>query len=178
MEVAQEIGATLPVGFGAALNVVYFPQLGYLITLPKYCRTSENGNQSAHSSITATSENTYDSLFGFNLQVSYTVLWIGELNWWIFCNSLQQQITYTIKTQEQEVRKSIFHKNKFTVIYFHPMLELDETIGDIYTIIIDKEIEIIQGLSERVLEYKKQFTDIADILSNIDWYILNIANKD
>lgn len=57
------------------------------------------------------------------------------------------------------------------------MLELDETIGDIYTIIIDKEIEIIQGLSERVLEYKKQFTDIADILSNIDWYVLNIINK-
>ncbi|EIE77135.1 hypothetical protein RO3G_01839 [Rhizopus delemar RA 99-880] len=68
LEVAQEIGATLPVGFGAALNVVYFPQLGYLLTLPKYCRTSENGNQSAHSSITATSEDTYDSLFGFNLQ--------------------------------------------------------------------------------------------------------------
>ncbi|KAG0866578.1 hypothetical protein G6F16_009379 [Rhizopus arrhizus] len=137
LEVAQEIGATLPVGFGAALNVVYFPQLGYLITLPKYCRTSENGNQSAHSSITATSENTYDSLFGFNLQFT--------------------------------TADNLYYKNART-------RELDETIGDIYTIIIDKEIEIIQGLSERVLEYKKQFTDIADILSNIDCLVsLSVA---
>ncbi|KAG1052921.1 hypothetical protein G6F43_004968 [Rhizopus delemar] len=137
LEVAQEIGATLPVGFGAALNVVYFPQLGYLLTLPKYCRTSENGNQSAHSSITATSEDTYDSLFGFNLQFT--------------------------------TADNLYYKNART-------RELDETIGDIYTIIIDKEIEIIQGLSERVLEYKKQFTDIADILSNIDCLVsLSVA---
>ena len=40
--------------------------------------------------------------------------------------------------------------------------------------ITDKEIEIIQGLSERVLEHTKQFSDIADILSSLDWYFKQI----
>lgn len=40
--------------------------------------------------------------------------------------------------------------------------------------ITDKEIEIIQGLSERVLGHTKQFSGIADILSSLDWYFKQI----
>lgn len=47
---------------------------------------------------------------------------------------------------------------------------MDETIGDIHAMIVDREIEIIQGLSERVLEYKVQFTELVDTLSYLDWF--------
>jgi DNA mismatch repair protein MSH5 len=38
--VAHEISKELPIKYGATLNVVYFPQLGYLVTLPR--SNSEN----------------------------------------------------------------------------------------------------------------------------------------
>ncbi|CEI93285.1 Putative CK1/CK1/CK1-G protein kinase [Rhizopus microsporus] len=120
LEVAQEIGSNLPHEIKAALNVVYFPQLGYLIVLPKYHQASESGNQSNHTQSTAISDDPYLYLSGFELQFI-----------------LQER------------------KNK-------------RTIGDIHSMITDKEIEIIQGLSERVLGHTKQFSDIADTLSSLD----------
>jgi DNA mismatch repair protein MSH5 len=33
-EVACEISTTIPTEFSSTLNVIYFPQLGYLITVP------------------------------------------------------------------------------------------------------------------------------------------------
>lgn len=35
--------------------------------------------------------------------------------------------------------------------------------------IADKEIEIIQALSERVLNYANQFSEVASLLSELDW---------
>lgn len=35
--------------------------------------------------------------------------------------------------------------------------------------IADKEIEIIQDLSERVLQYTRQFSEVVNILSELDW---------
>ncbi|CAO3701803.1 unnamed protein product [Rhizopus microsporus] len=129
LEVAQEIGSNLPHEIKAALNVVYFPQLGYLIVLPKYRQASESGNQSNHSQSTAISDDPYLCFSGFELQFT--------------------------------TADSLYYKNERTK-------QLDRTIGDIHSMITDKEIEIIQGLSERVLEHTKQFSDIADILSSLD----------
>ncbi|RCH88492.1 MutS protein msh5 [Rhizopus azygosporus] len=129
LEVAQEIGSNLPHEIKAALNVVYFPQLGYLIVLPKYRQASESGNQSNHSQSTAISDDPYLCLSGFELQFT--------------------------------TADSLYYKNERTK-------ELDRTIGDIHSMITDKEIEIIQGLSERVLGHTKQFSGIADILSSLD----------
>ncbi|CEG82159.1 hypothetical protein RMATCC62417_16274 [Rhizopus microsporus] len=129
LEVAQEIGSNLPHEIKAALNVVYFPQLGYLIVLPKYRHPSESGNQSNHSQSTAINDDPYLCLSGFELQFM--------------------------------TADSLYYKNERTK-------ELDRTIGDIHSMIADKEIEIIQGLSERVLGHTKQFSDIADILSSLD----------
>ena len=33
-EVAREISITIPTEFASTLNVIYFPQLGYLVTVP------------------------------------------------------------------------------------------------------------------------------------------------
>ena len=49
------------------------------------------------------------------------------------------------------------------------MLELDEDLGDIHSMITDKEIEIIQVLSEKVLEYSTDFIDRVKLLSQLDW---------
>ncbi|KAL0142774.1 DNA mismatch repair protein MutS [Mucor lusitanicus] len=71
--VSQEIGSVLPIGLGAALNVVYFPQLGYLITLPQYHLQRNSGLSSAGSSHCDNSNITeyyQRNLPGFELQFS------------------------------------------------------------------------------------------------------------
>ncbi|KAL9547867.1 hypothetical protein MBANPS3_005963 [Mucor bainieri] len=73
LRVSQEIGATLPIGLSAALNVVYFPQLGYLITLPQYHLQRNSGWSSAGSSYCDSSnitEHYQRNLPGFELQFS------------------------------------------------------------------------------------------------------------
>ncbi|GAN10577.1 DNA mismatch repair protein msh5 [Mucor ambiguus] len=71
--VSQEIGSILPIGLSAALNVVYFPQLGYLITLPQYHLQRNSGLSSAESSYCDNSNITeyyQKNLPGFELQFS------------------------------------------------------------------------------------------------------------
>ncbi|CAO3702359.1 unnamed protein product [Rhizopus stolonifer] len=126
LHVAQDISTTLPVGIGAALNVVYFPQLGYLLTLPKVKYVFGGSNSSV------ISEDPYGCLYGLRLQFT--------------------------------TADNLYYKNERTK-------ELDETIGDIHAMIVDREIEIVQGLSERVLEYKVQFTELVDTLSYLDCLI-------
>ncbi|KAI8636815.1 DNA mismatch repair protein MutS [Parasitella parasitica] len=73
LQVAQEIGSVLPVGLSAALNVVYFPQLGYLVTLPQYHLQRNSGKSSAGSSYCGNSNITeyyQRNLPGFELQFS------------------------------------------------------------------------------------------------------------
>ena len=62
----------LPVSLGAALNVVYFPQLGYLITLPKYHlqhRSSNLTGKNADDNSSVDTELHQQYLAGFQLQV-------------------------------------------------------------------------------------------------------------
>ncbi|KAK4514100.1 RNA pol II transcription cofactor [Mucor velutinosus] len=73
LRVSQEIGSALPIGLSAALNVVYFPQLGYLITLPQYHLQRNSGLSSASSSYCDNSNVTeyyQRNLPGFELQFS------------------------------------------------------------------------------------------------------------
>ncbi|KAI7898974.1 muts domain V-domain-containing protein [Cokeromyces recurvatus] len=129
LQVSQEVSASLPVRLGSALNVVYFPQLGYLITLPQshLQRQSEKRDSDSNSS-----DYYQQYLVGFELQ--FTTL------------------------------DNLYYKNDKTK-------ELDKTIGDIHALTTDKEIEIIQELSEHVLKHKTQFTKIVHILSEIDCLI-------
>lgn len=48
-------------------------------------------------------------------------------------------------------------------------IELDESIGDIHAMIVDKEIKIMQKLSSRILACSQDFTDIVHVLSEVDW---------
>ncbi|KAI9255012.1 muts domain V-domain-containing protein [Helicostylum pulchrum] len=129
LQISQEISVGLPVGLGAILNVVYFPQLGYLITLPQ-CRANSGDNRSTSSGISSHVGHYYARyLSGFELQFTTT--------------------------------ENMYYKND-------RMKELDETIGDIHAMIADKEIEIIQGLSERVLQHTDHFSKASTLLSELD----------
>ncbi|KAG2200478.1 hypothetical protein INT47_011458 [Mucor saturninus] len=130
LQVSQSISSTLPIGLGSALNVVYFPQLGYLVTLPQY--HNQNISDENNSTSSYVSEYYARYLTGFDLQFTTS--------------------------------ENLYYKNEKTK-------ELDETIGDIHALIADKEIEIIQDLSERVLKCTKQFFEVADILSELDCLI-------
>ncbi|KAG1096434.1 hypothetical protein G6F42_018369 [Rhizopus arrhizus] len=71
LQVSQEIGSILPVGLSAALNVVYFPQLGYLITLPQYHLQRNSGTSSvvsSHCDNSNVTEYYQRTLPGFELQ--------------------------------------------------------------------------------------------------------------
>lgn len=54
--------------------------------------------------------------------------------------------------------------------YNYLNLELDANLGDLYAMISDREIEIMQELSAIVLEYTVQFLEISNALSELDWY--------
>lgn len=62
----------MPIGLSAALNVVYFPQLGYLITLPQYHLQRNSGVScagSSHCDSSSITEYYQQNLPGFELQV-------------------------------------------------------------------------------------------------------------
>ncbi|EAU38965.1 predicted protein [Aspergillus terreus NIH2624] len=52
------------------------------------------------------------------------------------------------------------------------MREMDETLGDIYGLICEKEIEIVYDLAQRVLQYEKVLLQASDICGQIDRHIL------
>ena len=46
---------------------------------------------------------------------------------------------------------------------------MDEELGDIHSIIVDREIEIIQKLKETIAVYEKDILETCKICSEIDW---------
>ncbi|CAG8537518.1 14194_t:CDS:10, partial [Ambispora leptoticha] len=97
-EVAREIATTIPSEFASTLNVIYFPQLGYLITVPLKPEWKEEED--------------------FQIEGLY----------------------YQFSTAT-----TVYYKNS-------RMRELDEYLGDIHGLIVDREIEIMQRLQERANE--------------------------
>lgn len=54
-------------------------------------------------------------------------------------------------------------------MYTHsPLLDMDTYIGDLHSAIVDREIEIIQGLLEEVLAHDEMIGDVCDICAELD----------
>jgi DNA mismatch repair protein MSH5 len=51
------------------------------------------------------------------------------------------------------------------------MSQLDQRFGDVYARICDKQIEIVQQLGERVLEYEELLNDVSDIVGELDCHV-------
>ncbi|KAF9095287.1 MutS protein msh5 [Mortierella sp. GBA35] len=113
-EVAKEISATIPSDFTSIINVIYFPQLGYLITVP------------------------------MNPE------WKSEEDYQL------EGLTYKFSTES-----TVYYKNGY-------MQELDGHIGDIHGLIVDREIDILQALQERILEYSQLLVTCSDLCAELD----------
>ncbi|KAI9494539.1 DNA mismatch repair protein MutS [Zychaea mexicana] len=111
LSVSQEISYNMSPNIAPLCNVVYFPQLGYLITLPIHLEYS------------------IDPRWGFELQ---------------------------FKTAENLYFKDVKTK------------ELDEVLGDIHAMIIDKEIELVHYLSDQLLAYSQNLLVMADVCAELD----------
>ncbi|KAK9707677.1 hypothetical protein K7432_010054 [Basidiobolus ranarum] len=111
--VAVEISRDISTDLAQNLNVVYFPQLGYLIAVP-FKRDLEENN--------------------------FTI------------ESLEFQFCTT---------NTIYYKNS-------RMKELDKTIGDIHGSIIDREIEIIQSLQQKIVTYRPMLIESANLCAELD----------
>ncbi|CAG8464444.1 18015_t:CDS:10 [Gigaspora rosea] len=121
-EVAREISTSIPTEFASTLNVIYFPQLGYLVTVPL---KSE---------------------------------WRDEEDFKI------DGLYYQFSTAT-----TVYYKND-------RMRELDEYLGDIHGLIVDREIEIVQKLQDRILEYVPLFLNSSAVCAELDC-ILSFAES-
>ncbi|EKM51809.1 uncharacterized protein PHACADRAFT_262157 [Phanerochaete carnosa HHB-10118-sp] len=113
-KVAERVSATVPIDYATTLNVVYFPQLGFLICVPMQDDWRENG--------------------------------VDVMEGWSFQFSSDVQVYF--KSQE--------------------MHDLDRHIGDIHSSIVDREIEIVQELLERVIKYEQEMTAACDMFAELD----------
>nr|CAG8531242.1 9277_t:CDS:10 [Entrophospora candida] len=107
-EVANEISTTIPNEITTSLNVIYYPQLGYLIAVPLKLEWKDEKDFE------------FDGLY-FQFNTSTTV----------------------------------YYKN-------------DRMKGDIHGLIVDKEIEIIQKLQDRILQYVNLLLNASVLCSELD----------
>ncbi|TKA69375.1 hypothetical protein B0A55_06164, partial [Friedmanniomyces simplex] len=115
-EVATHVAEGVPAELDSAVNVIFFPQIGFLISI----RLEEG---TGHGVYEGTIDEPWEKMFATEVQAYY--------------------------------------KNS-------NMTELDEHFGDIYGRICDEEIEIIQQLGERVLEYEELLASASDLCGELD----------
>ncbi|KAI8852164.1 muts domain V-domain-containing protein [Chytridium lagenaria] len=111
---AREVVHTVPPKYARTLNVIYFPQLGYLITLP-------------------------------------------------FDDNMEEESDFEIPGLFYQfcTESSVFFKSE-------EMYEMDRTIGDIHSMIVDKEMEIVQRLKDTVLTFSGFLTKVVQVCSELD----------
>ncbi|RDB18026.1 MutS 5 [Hypsizygus marmoreus] len=114
-KVAEQICEKVPYGYASSLNVVYFPQLGFLICVPMLDEwQSETG--------------------------------IQVIEGWTFQFSSNAHVYF--KSQE--------------------MHDMDVHIGDLHSSIVDREIEIVQGLLEEILVYDEVMNQACHVCAELD----------
>ncbi|KAI9464933.1 DNA mismatch repair protein MutS [Lactarius psammicola] len=120
-KVAEGISPTVPQDYATSLNVVYFPQLGFLVCVPMLEEWRSGDG-------------------------------IEVLDGWTF------QVYYFLPIK---LRSHVYFKND-------KMHDLDKHLGDLYPLIIDRELEIIQELAESVLPFSEAISDACDICAELD----------
>lgn len=118
-QVTEHISTLVPAELNALVTVIFFPQIGFLIS---FQREEETGRVMFE----GPKEEPWEKMFSTETAVYYK-----NLN----------------------------------------MQELDEHFGDIYGRICDKEIEIIQALGERVLDYEGILNEVSDLCGELDSFI-------
>ncbi|KAL8902299.1 MAG: hypothetical protein Q9192_000035 [Flavoplaca navasiana] len=114
---SQSIAETVPVQYSLDLNVIFFPQIGFLISMPIVSETGRANYEGP-----------------------------GDGGGW-------DRIFST--------RSRVYYKD-------YRMRELDETFGDMYAMICDKEIEIIYKLGQEVLDYEDVLVHASELCGELD----------
>ena len=115
-QVTEHISGQIPALLNAHVNVIFFPQIGFLIA----CQVEGETGRSIYE---GPEDKPWEKMFN--------------------------------------TEDSVYYKNA-------NMQEMDAHFGDIYGHICDKEIEIIQSLGERVLEYEHMMIEVSDICGELD----------
>lgn len=118
-EVAIHIAQQVPSEFVSAVNVISFPQIGFLISI-------EHDGETVSGSYSGPPDDPWEQMF----------------------------------TTESHS----YFKNSI-------MIEMDEQFGDIHGRILDMEIEIIQELGQRVLEYQDVLDTTSDMCGELDSFV-------
>ncbi|TFK74858.1 hypothetical protein BDN72DRAFT_832971 [Pluteus cervinus] len=113
--VAEQISNKIPPDYASSLNVVYFPQLGYLICIPMPERWRTEGG-------------------------------IDVLDGWTFQ----------------------FSSDEFVYFKSNEMRDMDSHIGDLHSLIVDRELEIIHALLEEILAHQKSISGACDACAELD----------
>lgn len=113
--VAEQICHTVPPDYATSLNVVYFPQLGFLICIPMLEQWKNNEE-------------------------------ITEIEGWSFQFSSDAHVYF--KSKE--------------------MHDMDTHIGDLHSAIVDREIEIVQVLLEKILPHYDIMVKACDTCAELD----------
>ncbi|KAK4975591.1 chaperone ATPase hsp78 [Elasticomyces elasticus] len=113
-QVSNHIAKTIPAGI--EINVVFIPQIGFLVTIPPDPVTGQSLYEGAD-----------------------TEPW-------------EKMFTTGNRT---------YYKNQ-------AMIEMDNHFGDIYSLICEKEIEVIHGLAQNVLEYEELLNTASDVCGELD----------
>lgn len=118
-QAAEHVANEVPANLDSKVNVIFFPQIGFLISI----RLSE---------LTGT------GVFEGTDQDPWEKMFSTEAN--------------------------AYYKSNL-------MTQLDQQFGDVYAHVCDKEIEIVQHLGERVLEYEDLLNTVSDVAGELDCYV-------
>lgn len=118
-QAAEHVANKVPANLDSKVNVIFFPQIGFLISI----RLSE---------LTGT------GVFEGTDQDPWEKMFSTEAN--------------------------AYYKSNL-------MIQLDQEFGDVYAHVCDKEIEIVQQLGERVLEYEDLLNMVSDVAGELDCYV-------
>ncbi|KAL1699469.1 DNA mismatch repair protein MutS [Schizophyllum commune] len=120
--IAEQMSQTVPAEYAESLNVVYFPQLGFLVCVPMLAEWKDEQG-------------------------------IQVMDGWTFQFSSETHVYF--KSEE--------------------MHDMDVHIGDLHSLIVDREIEIVQGLLTEILVYYEDMTESCDVCAELDC-LLSLAD--
>jgi DNA mismatch repair protein MSH5 len=115
-EVGKSIEERVPTTLHAQINVIYFPQIGFLISVRS---DTDAGSES-------------------------------------MCSDPMESWERMFTTEECTYYKSSH------------MREMDQKYGDLWSMICDKEIEVVHELAENILQYEELLTTVSDICGELD----------
>ncbi|TID21742.1 mismatch repair protein 5 [Venturia nashicola] len=115
-EVGKSIEERVPATLHAQINIIYFPQIGFLISLRA---DTDAGSES-------------------------------------------------LDSEPLESWERMFTTEECTYYKSSHMREMDQKYGDIWSMICDKEIEIVHELAQNVLQYEELLTTVSDICGELD----------